>query len=117
MTNTKITHGKIQKVQYIQKVKFGACKNSLELPEENKRIKCPYCNLKSNIATLQQTLTCRINLEDSNQNLFSPPCNLFLRNKTKKNLFKILTSLRMITYWISPLSHVFMEKELKSSPL
>jgi hypothetical protein len=38
MTNTKITHGKIQQVQCIQKVKCGACKKSLELPEEdNKR--------------------------------------------------------------------------------
>ena len=52
MTNTKITHGKIQLVQCIQKVKSGPCKKSLELPEDNKRIKCPYCNLKSNIETL-----------------------------------------------------------------
>jgi hypothetical protein len=38
MTNTKITHDKIQQVQCIQKVKCGACKKSLELPEEdNKR--------------------------------------------------------------------------------
>ena len=52
MTNTKITHGKIQLVQCIQKVKSGPCKKSLELPEDNKRIKCLYCNLKSNIETL-----------------------------------------------------------------
>jgi LSD1 subclass zinc finger protein len=45
MTNTKITHGKIQQVQCIQKFKCGACKKLLELTEEDtKRVKCPYCN-------------------------------------------------------------------------
>ena len=98
MTNTKITHGKIQEVQCFQKVKCGACKKSLELPEDNKRIKCPYYNLKSNIATLQQTLTCRINLEDSNQNLFRLVCfqstmQSFLKEQNKEELIQNLDQL------------------------
>jgi hypothetical protein len=99
MTNTKITHDKIQQVQCIQKVKCGACKKSLELPEEdNKRTKCPYCNLKNNIATLQHTLTCRINLEDSNQKLFRLVCfqstmQSFLKEQSKEELIQNLDQL------------------------
>ena len=99
MTNTKITHGKIQQVQCIQKFKCGACKKSLELTEDTKRIKCPYCNLKSNIATLQQTLTCRINLEDdSSQNLFRLVCFQstmisFLKEQNKEELLQNLDQL------------------------
>ena len=47
--------------------------------------------MKSNIATLQQTLTCRINLEDSNQNLFRLVCfqstmQSFLKEQNKERI-------------------------------
>jgi LSD1 subclass zinc finger protein len=108
MTNAKITYGKIQQVQCIQKFKCGACKKSLELTEDTKRVKCPYCNFKSNITTLQQTLTCRINLEDdSSQNLFrlvcfQSPMISFLKEQNKEELLQNLDQLEDFLLDIPP---------------
>jgi hypothetical protein len=58
----------------------------------------PILQLKSNIATLQQTLTCRINLEDSNQNLFRLVCfqstiQSFFKEQNKEELIQNLDQL------------------------
>jgi Zn finger protein HypA/HybF involved in hydrogenase expression len=116
MTNTKITHGQIQQVQCLQKFKCGACKKSLELTEEDtKRVKCPYCHLKSNISTLQQTFTYRINLEDdSSHNLFRLVCFQstmisFLKEQNKEELLQNLDQLEDFLLDISSVTCVHVE--------